>query len=287
MSIFENIVQEEWYVESTEDIGCVFIEFGLSGADLKSVSDDKYTIETTFNSNIKEGAIFKLPYEPYPRKIISIISESLAEGKMVFKINKKLTKYYTNDYLSIRSIRNEDGIFDTNEYESFSDRTVNEIVMGENLSLYKCSEFADNLTNIYLYKDDISSTIKGVYDNSSNDLTNVDKIFTYNKSNAKVGDEVNFIQDIKTEIIKGDFGGSEFNSTNGIETNIFKIIINGTSLESSDYTRDVDKITITNSSKLNDFNYMTIISYPNRVNPNTPTTLYYKGYIMETGFLYD
>lgn len=134
--------------------------------------------------------------------------------------------------------------------------------------IFSCTEFS-GCDSLFLYSDSSESYITGTYDETN--LENVDTIFS-----TKINETIKYI--INMRIFEGELNDEYYVNVTSKERNVYKVKLNGKNINSSDYVFDGEKITITNSDILRNYNYITVYHYPTQSVTGVTIKLNYKSY---------
>lgn len=157
------------------------------------------------------------------------------DGSVIYK------DFYTNNSFLIKT-------------DNFGNTVMPTDLTNENNIIKACTVFT-GCNSLFLYNEYCYSFIDGTYNTDENNLNNVDKVFI-----AKINSPINYI--INMEMFEGDLNDEYYINITDKKSNVYSVLLNGRKISNSDYTIEGIKLTITNTTLLRGYNYVTVYHYP-------------------------
>jgi len=157
------------------------------------------------------------------------------------------------------------------ENDSFENQIAISDLVGGLLALNRCVEFT-NATSLFIFDDSENATersesfITGIYNADNEDVENINNLFL-----AKIGRQLYFILDMVQDIITLDEDGQ--GTISGINPNVYNVKLNGTLIDSSEYTIDGENITVTSDRLRGSFDYITVYHFPQQADYITDNSI--------------
>lgn len=181
--MLENITQELFYIESTEDIPILISDSSTNIGTVSYLSEEDYMIAVPYTNIVNIGDYITFSgLDISPRKVVSLNQVGVVTTEIT--VNKRIVE----NVIGATTILNENfndstnGMIDKSLAGKIVDYNKNKHVYGQNIVLEECSKL-DSVESLYLYDNNTDAYVTGLY--YKNNLKNTTNVFEYNKLNQE------------------------------------------------------------------------------------------------------